>query len=119
MRERPPARVGARIRFGAVALLVLVLAQIYLGALVAGLRAGYAYNTLPLIDGSFIPDRARLFASTPAWRNFFENVLTVQFDHRMLAYAVWLCALLHAIDVARLAKARLARAGALTLFAAV
>ena len=45
----------------AIALVVLVLLQIYLGALVAGLRAGLIYNTWPLIDGAFVPDAARLF----------------------------------------------------------
>ena len=56
-------------------LLILVLAQVYLGALVAGLRAGYAYNTWPLIDGALIPDGAQLLFETPLWRNFFENIL--------------------------------------------
>jgi cytochrome c oxidase assembly protein subunit 15 len=93
--------VPARIRGTAIALLVLVFFQIYLGALVAGLRAGLIYNTWPLIDGSFIPDAARLLHDTPAWRNFFENTLTVQFCHRMTAYALWALALLHAFDVAR------------------
>ena len=91
----------AHSRRARVGLLVLVLVQIYLGALVAGLRAGYVYNTWPLIDGAFVPDAARLFFDTPLWRNFFENTLTVQFDHRMLAYAILSCALLHAFDVAR------------------
>jgi cytochrome c oxidase assembly protein subunit 15 len=112
-------RGGARIRAGAIALVVLVLAQIYLGALVAGLRAGYAYNTWPLIDGALVPDAARLFFDTPLWRNFFENVLTVQFDHRMLAYAIFVIALLHALDVAGAIKDRRARIGAFVLFAAV
>ena len=91
MDERPRAAAAAAhpVRAGAIGLLVLVLAQIYLGALVAGLRAGYVYNTWPLIDGAFVPDAARLFFDTPLWRNFFENTLTVQFDHRMLAYAIW------------------------------
>ena len=48
------------LRFGAVAIAVLVLGQIYLGALVAGLDAGLVYNTWPLIDGAFIPARSRL-----------------------------------------------------------
>ena len=69
-------------------LLVLVFVQIYLGALVAGLRAGLIYNTWPLIDGALVPDAARLLFETPLWRNFFENALTVQFDHRMVAYAL-------------------------------
>jgi cytochrome c oxidase assembly protein subunit 15 len=34
----------------------------------------------------------------PLWRNFFENTLTVQFDHRMMAYTVLVVALLHAAD---------------------
>ncbi|MFL6799338.1 MAG: COX15/CtaA family protein [Xanthobacteraceae bacterium] len=99
----PPstAAAPARLRASAVALLVLILIQIYLGALVAGLRAGLLYNTWPMIDGSVIPDGSRLLFLTPAWRNFFENALTVQFDHRLAAYVVWLLALVHAIDVAR------------------
>ena len=112
-------RGGARIKAGAIGLLVLVLLQIYLGALVAGLRAGYIYNTWPLIDGAFIPDASQLFFATPPWRNFFENVLTVQFDHRMLAYAIFVSALLHALDVARTVKAGSARTGAFVLFVAV
>jgi cytochrome c oxidase assembly protein subunit 15 len=98
---RAPLEVPPRIRATAIALLVLVLVQTYLGALVAGLRAGLIYNTWPLIDGSFIPDGARLLHDTPAWRNFFENTLTVQFNHRMTAYALCLLAILHVIDVAR------------------
>jgi heme a synthase len=102
--ERPAAPLPARIRFSAFGLLLLVLAQIYLGAIVAGLRAGYIYNTWPLIDGAFIPDAARLFLDKPLWRNVFENTLTAQFDHRMLAYAIFICALLHAFDVMRTVK---------------
>jgi cytochrome c oxidase assembly protein subunit 15 len=99
MREGAAAEVPPRMRATACALLGLVLAQIYLGALVAGLRAGLIYNTWPLIDGSFIPDAARLVHEAPLWRNFFENTLTVQFMHRMTAYALWVLALLHALDV--------------------
>jgi len=129
MDERAPApfpgplagqgRKGARIRAGAIALLVLVLGQIYLGALVAGLRAGYAYNTWPLIDGAVVPGAGRLFFDTPLWRNFFENSLTVQFDHRILAYAIFVIALLHAIDVGGTVKDRGVRTGGFVLFAAV
>ena len=114
-RETPPAG----IRVVAVGLLILVLGQIYLGALVAGLRAGYVYNTWPLIDGGLIPDTSQLFLAKPLWRNFFENALTVQFDHRMLAYAVWLGAAWHAIDTLRTTRRGAAWRGALTLFVAV
>jgi cytochrome c oxidase assembly protein subunit 15 len=118
--DKPPASaVPARIRFGAVALLMLVLAQIYLGAIVAGLRAGRIFNTWPLIDGVLVPDPARLFFNTPLWRNFFENTLTAQFDHRMLAYAIWIVALLHAFGVARAMKKGPAFTGAVLLAIAV
>jgi cytochrome c oxidase assembly protein subunit 15 len=116
LRERSAVAAPPRLRFGAVALLVLVLVQIYLGALVAGLRAGLTYNTWPSIDGAFIPDAAHLFFNQPAWRNFFENTLTVQFDHRMMAYTVLIVALLHAFDALR---AKTAVAGAVWLALAV
>jgi cytochrome c oxidase assembly protein subunit 15 len=106
---------SARHRISAVALLVLVLLQIYLGALVAGLDAGLTFNTWPLIDGAFIPASARLWFETPLWRNFFENTLTVQFDHRMIAYLLVAGALLHVADVARGGKRHNALAGALAL----
>ena len=114
---RPSVAVPARVRMSAVALTALVLVQIYLGALVAGLRAGLVYDTWPLIDGNFVPDMASLFATAPPWRNLFENPLTVQFDHRMMAYALWLFAVLHALDAAR--SRAPARAGALAFAAAV
>ena len=117
--EQPSMTAPARVRAVAIGLLVLVLAQIYLGALVAGLRAGYVYNTWPSIDGAFVPDASRLFFDVPIWRNFFENTLTVQFDHRMLAYAIWLVALIHAADVAGSMKKGAAVAGAVVLAAAV
>ena len=119
MSERPSPPVPPRVRVTAFALLVLLLAQIYLGALAAGLRAGLVYNTWPLIDGALVPDAARLFFDTPLWRNFFENPLTVQFDHRMLAYAILVCAFLHAVDVARAGKSVAALRGAVILLAAV
>jgi cytochrome c oxidase assembly protein subunit 15 len=53
------------------------------GAFVAGTRAGFAFNTFPLMDGQLIPDG--LFYEKPLWRNFFENIVTVQFDHRVMA----------------------------------
>jgi cytochrome c oxidase assembly protein subunit 15 len=117
--EEPSAPVPPRIRFGALALLLLVLGQIYLGALVAGLRAGRIYNTWPLIDGSLVPDSSRLFFNAPLWRNFFENALTVQFDHRMLAYTIFVVALLHAFGTVRALKTGSAVIGAVLLAAIV
>src|SRR6202021_2540659 len=72
-----------------------------LGALLAGPRPGKIYNTWPDIDGGFIPSAARLFFDVPWWRNLFENTLTVQFEHRMVAYILLALAVVHAIDAAR------------------
>jgi heme a synthase len=113
-------RVGAgpvRIRAAAAVLPILVLCQIYLGALVAGLHAGLIYNTWPQIDGGFVPPTWQLFFDEPWWRNFFENPLTVQFVHRAVAYVVWIAALAHAIDAAR--NAREVAGSALALATAV
>ena len=112
---RPAVAAPLRLRASAIGLVVLVVVQIYLGALVAGLDAGLTYNTWPLMDGRFIPDG--LFFETPLWRNFFENILTVQFNHRMAAYLLLLAALLHAADALRNAKG--ASSGALALAGAV
>lgn len=71
----------------------LTLLQLVAGALVAGLHAGLSHNTWPLMDGSIIP--RGLFISDPKWINLFENVLTVQFDHRLIAYALALLMLVH------------------------
>lgn len=76
-------------------MVVLVLIQIYLGALVAGLHAGMTYNTWPLMDGRIWPDQLLLLE--PMWRNFFENPKTVQFIHRLGAYVIFAAALWHAM----------------------
>ncbi len=85
--------------FFAVGLCVLVFLQIIFGAFVAGLKAGLSHNTWPLMDGKFIPDG--LFAMTPWYVNFFENVLTVQFNHRILAYGIAVFACLNLALVGR------------------
>jgi cytochrome c oxidase assembly protein subunit 15 len=82
-------------------IVALVIAQIALGALVAGMKAGLAHNTWPLMDGRIVPDG--LLAQSPWWLNVFENALTVQFDHRMLAYTLALIALGHAARTIRVA----------------
>jgi cytochrome c oxidase assembly protein subunit 15 len=114
---REPLAVSARLRITSVVLIAVTFVQLYLGALVAGLRAGLVYNTWPLIDGAFIPDGARLWFDAPWWRNLFDNTLTVQFEHRMTAYALFVLALLHAVDALRSSRAALP--GALWLVAAI
>lgn len=70
----------------ALALVVSVYAQMILGAFVAGLRAGRAYNTWPLMDGKFFPDG--YFGSSPRFADLFETIAAVQFNHRLGAYLV-------------------------------
>jgi cytochrome c oxidase assembly protein subunit 15 len=111
-------KVPIRIRASAVALLCLVLVQICLGALVAGLRGGVVYNSWPLIDGAFVPSAERLLFLAPAWSNFFDNVLMVQFEHRVMAYLLLLLAILHAIDAA-MYRSEAASSGASALVAGV
>ena len=71
--------------------LALIFVQMLAGALVAGLDAGMGFNTWPLINGAFVP--SGLGEASPVYLNLFENPLTVQFDHRMLGYAVVVAAL--------------------------
>lgn len=83
------ARVRAGRR-GALTIVGLVFAMALLGALVAGTRAGFAYNTFPSMNGYVVPPEIMMLA--PWWKNFFWNMATVQFDHRaggwLLAFAV-------------------------------
>ncbi len=68
-------------------LLGLIIFQIFYGALVAGLRAGFMMPTFPLMGGQFFPNGGMLF--TPIWKNFFENPLTVQWIHRIIAWLIF------------------------------
>ncbi len=70
-----------RFSFGLTALIFMMVLS---GGFVAGIRAGLAYNTFPLMNGHFIPPD--LFVLEPWYRNFFDNMTTVQFDHRMIAW---------------------------------
>jgi cytochrome c oxidase assembly protein subunit 15 len=61
----------------------LVLVTIASGGFVAGLKAGFSFNTFPLMNGQWVPDGLMLME--PAWHNLTENIITVQFNHRVLA----------------------------------
>jgi cytochrome c oxidase assembly protein subunit 15 len=93
----PKRESGRRGQFFAVILIMLSLAQVFLGAIVAKTNAGLTFNTWPLIDGVFHPKREQLFLLDPWWRNIFENVMAVQFNHRMTAYLLWFTALGYAL----------------------
>jgi cytochrome c oxidase assembly protein subunit 15 len=103
---RDPAReeaVPRSARFTSMIFLGLVLLQIALGALVAGSRAGLTYNTWPLMDGRLIPSAEALLAVTPWYENFVDNPALVQFDHRIMGYAVVAFALWHMARLRRTA----------------
>lgn len=78
-----PSAGQLRLRGAALALAGWILFTIVSGGFVAGLKAGHAYNSFPLMDGHWIPEA--MWMLTPWWHNFFENIATVQFDHRLLA----------------------------------
>lgn len=87
------------LRRGLAAFLALVCVQIVYGALTAGLRAGYGYNTFPTMYGAWFPDAA--FALRPLWKNVLENPAGVQLVHRSLAWLVAASALVLAVLAAR------------------
>ncbi len=87
-------------------LLTLIFLQVILGALVAGFKAGLTHNTWPLMDGQFIPDG--LWVMTPWHVNIFENATTIQFNHRMVAYAIVVLALWQVVSVVKADDGRLA-----------
>ena len=94
----------------------LVLVQILLGALVAGLKAGLTYNTWPLMDGKLVPDG--LLMLSPWYANPFENLTMVQFNHRVTAYVVLAATAWHAWVLQRIADGYVS-GSAWALFAAV
>jgi cytochrome c oxidase assembly protein subunit 15 len=81
-REAP----GTAPRGFALAVAALVFTMALTGGFVAGIRAGFAYNTFPLMNGYVVPPE--IFLIEPWWKNFFYNMATVQFDHRLLAWAL-------------------------------
>ncbi len=85
------APLPAREHRYAAALCGLIFVTIIAGAFVAGTDAGFAYNTFPLMDGDLIPPH--LLPLSPWYLNFFEDITTIQFTHRVLATASLLAAL--------------------------
>jgi len=81
-------RIHSLYRFSQ-AIIGLIFLMVLSGGFVAGIHAGLAYNTFPLMNGHFIPPE--IFTMEPWYRNFFDNMATVQFDHRIIA---WILAIL-------------------------
>lgn len=85
--------VASRVRVLVTAMTGLIFLTAISGAFVAGLDAGLVYNEFPLMGGRLVPPSSELIAPNYSrkpdgsdwWRNMFENPVTVQFDHRVLA----------------------------------
>ncbi len=73
-----------RVGWFAATVAALLYLMILSGGLVAGSRAGYAWSTWPLMGDSFIPPG--LYAMQPVWLAAFEDLTTIQFNHRLFAY---------------------------------
>ena len=94
-----PASTRRRVPTLAIWALCFLGLQLMFGAYVAGLNAGYAFNTWPLMGDELYP------AATP-WlepllRNFVDNPIMVQFVHRWLAFVVLAFAIVLAVQVKR------------------
>ncbi len=98
-RDRRIATPVAGLKTGASVLVALIFLQILAGGFTAGTHAGLSHNTWPLMDGALIP--GGLWVMEPWYANLFENVLTVQFNHRIIGYAVALIAIANAVAVWR------------------
>jgi cytochrome c oxidase assembly protein subunit 15 len=72
-----------------LALTALILLMIVSGGFVAGTKAGLAYNTFPTMNGYWFPEG--LFSQHPWWINLFENITTIQFNHRLIAWLLMAC----------------------------
>ena len=106
-------------KIGRLSLIItgFIIFTILSGGFVAGTRAGFAFNTFPLMNGQLIP--AGLFEHSPLWRNFFENIITVQFDHRVLATLLFLLIPVFWLKAGKLELQPLARIGSHLLLAAL
>ncbi len=80
-RASPPTAPCPCLRRLSVFILAWVSLTVIAGAFVAGLDAGLAYNTFPLMDGQLVPDGA--MTMSPWILNLFENAALVQFNHRI------------------------------------
>ncbi len=113
---RGPARKRGVVlgwtRLTSAALAVTIVA----GGFVAGLKAGFTYNSFPFMDGHLIPEGYG--SLQPVWRNFVEDIASVQFHHRLLASATLLLALITAGLGLRRGAQHGARASLLVLGAA-
>lgn len=95
----------------------LIFLQVILGAFVASLKGGLTHNTWPTMNGKLVPDE--FLALEPWYHNPFENPVTAQFDHRLVAYTVFAFVLWNVWSLLRATGPAIVRNSALLLLAGV
>lgn len=83
-RRHQQATNGYLLSSALVVLMVFIMMMS--GGFVAGTKAGFIMNTFPTMNGAWVP--SGLMSMEPAWRNLFENPITIQFIHRCMAFVV-------------------------------
>jgi|TARA_B110000196_G_scaffold94296_1_gene81538 cytochrome c oxidase assembly protein subunit 15 len=96
---KPISNITKGIRVGSYSITGLLFIMILSGGLVAGTRAGLAYSTFPLMGESFIP--VGLYSLSPIWLSAFEDITTIQFNHRMFAYFLFVLILSFSVNAIR------------------
>ena len=117
--ERSDHSTVSPLSRGAIGITVMIVVTILSGGFVAGLKAGHAFNTFPLMGGQWIPPGYRV--AEPFWLNFFETIPAVQFNHRWLAITTSVLVLLFALRAWRDDAMRMYRAavGVLAMLALI
>ena len=109
-------RAGARLRHAGACIAALVFLMALTGGLVAGIRAGFAYNTFPSMNGHVVPPEIMML--DPWYLNPLYNMATVQFDHRALAWLLAFAVPVFCVAVLRSrAVSRAAKTGAVLVVA--
>ncbi len=95
-----PVEGSAHLRPWLTAAIVLIIATMLTGSLVAATGANRVYNTFPLMNGHVMPQNA--WALHPVWLNLLANQGTVQFEHRVLATIATVVVLIAAVQGLRI-----------------
>jgi cytochrome c oxidase assembly protein subunit 15 len=99
LERRSGPAVSRGLHRASIGLGILAFVTVLSGGFVAGLKAGHAFNTFPLMAGQWIPPG--YLALEPVWRNFFENIASVQFNHRLFAVTTFILMLVFVLQVIR------------------
>ncbi|MBF0214093.1 MAG: COX15/CtaA family protein [Magnetococcales bacterium] len=116
--DASPATASAPgFRRASLGIVTLISVTVLSGGFVAGAKAGYGYNTFPRMHDEWFPDA--YWDMVPAWRNFFENVAAIQWDHRLMATLTFFAILAYWVLGRRFASSGPVRVGLHLLLLAV